>query len=364
MKKMIVQAVIVALVFGGILPVFGLSRAARTAPGITSRAGAETMSRVAFPRPSSYAAQRRFFATNNAGEKQKAAAFASVKSAGSVSMSGLEENQASPSLITRFTNLMRSWWWGSAQAENKLKNTLTEDQKLSAIKTILEDLDSKNQYAASPESIAENFDYVCELYSGLGLDSQRQLLGRIMRAGIKTDRWDSNEYIKSVFAKNYPDALRAALDLYTATEFMSFIKKLRQTLSRNQKRQFVGDVLICMAEKNQGAMLTTEFIKALYKLLPKAADLNVFSDNASQLTPLMAAIQMENVRLVNLLIKSGADVNLYNDQKQTPLDFTQKQIKDELYDNLKLIDQILVILKNAGAKGYQELNVLTDTSIE
>lgn len=125
MKKINIQVVLLGILLSGVLPVFGLSRAARTVPGITSRAGSAAMPRVTFPRPSSYAAQKRFFATGP--ENQKTTALVPVGAASTTSIPTTQTSQTNQSLTARFADWMRSWW-GSSKTSGM--SSVDSDQEL------------------------------------------------------------------------------------------------------------------------------------------------------------------------------------------------------------------------------------------
>lgn len=112
MKKVNVQIILIAVLSSSILSLWGLSRAARTVPEITSRARSVAMPRVAFPHRSSYyAAQRRFFATN-LGENQKNTALVPAGAARTTSVPPTD--QTNKSLAARFADWMSSWWRSKA----------------------------------------------------------------------------------------------------------------------------------------------------------------------------------------------------------------------------------------------------------
>lgn len=230
----------------------------------------------------------------------------------------------------------------------------SENQKISVIRKIVQDMDVWNQTPAYYKSLAEPFDYACTLYSQLGVDSQRQVLYPIIRAGIRSGRWDSNTHIKNIFINNTFDVLKVAVELCSGhvmsyAKFMDFIKELYQLLPDDKKRGFISEILLCTAETS---IISTNFIMALYELvaadshkrtfladmlsisvlfklnpsidylaiakkcIEHGADLDASPWSGTCVTPLIAAILVRDIRLIDLLVSHGASVNTLIDDEE------------------------------------------------
>lgn len=95
------------------------------------------------------------------------------------------------------------------------------------------------------------------------------------------------------------------------------------------------------------ARCNTANMNKIFNLMLKSTRLNINIKDLEGYTPLMRAIEFENIQIVKILVKSGADLNVKNNYGYNAIELAQLSLDGKKTDeNIAISNKIIDILNN------------------